>query len=47
MKCPADIVLGCDEQIECICGFCFEHCICEYLEINDYNEWYYDEKMKL
>jgi hypothetical protein len=31
MKCPADLVLGCDNTVKCKCGFCITHCICEYL----------------
>lgn len=28
MKCPADLVTACDNQPECDCGFCKEHCVC-------------------
>jgi len=30
MKCPADVTIGCDNEVECKCGFCKEHCLCEY-----------------
>lgn len=35
MKCPADLVLACDKNPECRCGFCMEHCVCEYYEVGD------------
>jgi len=48
MKCPADIVLACDNQPECSrCGFCMEHCICSYLDSLEFEEWSFDESQKL
>lgn len=42
MKCPADVVTGCDSEPECdVCGFCMRHCICDNEFDNDYEGWYY------
>jgi hypothetical protein len=30
MKCAADVVLACDREAECKCGFCEYHCICGF-----------------
>lgn len=38
MKCPADIVTACDKEPECFCGFCFDHCICEFLDDMEYGD---------